>query len=160
MAIDIERVEVLGVNVRDLPKAEELFSRLFGLDFKSIVLGGSDIATESIPLASGELTPDPNSVQAGKIPLAIDAAGVLELIETPEGQQPNTVRNIHFKVADIEAAIAEMQANGVRVLGNLRTGGVREVIFHPDDLFGVRICFVQYSGPSMIESMLGDPAPS
>ena len=155
MTIAIERIEVQGVNVSDLPRAQELFSRLFGLEFKSIVLGGPDIATEPVPLQSGELTPDPNSVQTGQVPLAIDPTGVFELIQTPAGQQADVVRNIHFKVADIDAAIAEMQANGIRVLGNIRCGGVREVIFHQEDLFGVRICFVEYSGPSMIESMLG-----
>jgi catechol 2,3-dioxygenase-like lactoylglutathione lyase family enzyme len=154
MTIAVERIEVLGVNVRDLPEAEELFSRLFGLSFKSIVLNGPDIATERVPLKSGEEIADPNSVQDLPVPLAIDPTGFFELIETPDGQQANTMRNIHFKVTDIEAAIAEMQAHGIRVLGNLRCGGVREVIFHPDDLFGVRLCFVQYSGPSMIESML------
>jgi methylmalonyl-CoA/ethylmalonyl-CoA epimerase len=162
VTIAVERVEVLGVNVRDLPKAQALFADLFGLSFRSVVLNGpgaSDPPTEAVPLASGEVTADPNSVQNSPVPLAIDPTGFFELIETPEGQQPNTVRNIHFKVADIDAATAEMQARGIRVLGSLRCGGVREVIFHPEDLFGVRICFIQYAGPSMIESMLdGDEA--
>jgi len=160
MTIAVERVEVLGVNVRDLAKARALFSELFGLDFTSVVLNGpgdGDPPTEAVPLASGEVTADPNSVQNSPVPLAIDRAGVFELIEAPEGQPVDVVRNIHFKVADIDAATAEMQQRGIRVLGSVRCGGVREVIFHPEDLFGVRICFIQYSGPSMIESML-EPA--
>jgi catechol 2,3-dioxygenase-like lactoylglutathione lyase family enzyme len=157
MSITIERIEALGVRVRDLPKAEELFSRLFGLDFKSIVYAGLDAPRELVPLKSGELNPDPNTVlgQSGGLPLAIDPTGVFELIETPEGQPANAVYNIHFKVADIDAATAEMQANGIRVISSIRSGGLREVVFHPDDLVGVRICLVEYSGPSLIESILG-----
>jgi hypothetical protein len=156
MTIDIERMEALGVRVRGLPEAQELFSRLFGLDFKSIVLAGPDQPREPVPLKSGELSPDPTPFfgQSSGLPLAIDQTGVFELIETPEGQSAG-VCNIHFKVADIDAATAEMQANGIRVLASLRTGGLREVVFHPDDLFGVRICLIEYPGPTMIESIAG-----
>jgi hypothetical protein len=146
------------VCVRGLPNAEELFSRLFGLDFKSIVFDSPDVPQQPVPLKSGELSPDPSPHQllgqSGGLPLAIDPAGVFELIETPEGQPANAVYNIHFKVADIDAATAEMQANGIRVINSIRTGGLREVVFHRGDLFGARICLVEYSDPSLIESIL------
>jgi catechol 2,3-dioxygenase-like lactoylglutathione lyase family enzyme len=156
MTINIERMEVMGVNVGDVPAAEALFTRLFGLSFTSLLLGGPDLKPEAVPLQAGELTKDPNSVSTGApVPVAMEPTGVLQLVQTPEGMPTNTVRNIHFKVADIDAAIAEMQANGIRVMGNIRVGGVREAIFNPEDLFGVRICLVEYHGPSMIEAMLG-----
>ena len=158
MTIDIERMEVLGLNVSDVPAAGELFARLFGLRFTNLLLGGPDLQPEGVPLPAGELTKDPNSVASGgPVPVAMEPTGTLQLVQTPEGMPTNTVRNIHFKVSGIDAAIAEMQAHGIGVMGNIRVGGVREVIFNPEDLFGVRICFVEYDGPSMLEAML-DPS--
>ncbi|WP_167042109.1 VOC family protein [Salinibacterium sp. ZJ454] len=157
MTIDVERIEVLGANVSNLASARELFTKLFGLRFESVVLGAPDeISSERLPLRSGNLHPDPQSVQGRPTPLAIDTAGLFELIEAPTPDQADQMRNIHFKVADIEAATEEMMANGIRVVDNLRCGNLREVIFEPEDLFGIRLCFVQYEEPSIIEAMLAN----
>jgi hypothetical protein len=63
-------------------------------------------------------------------------------------------RNMHFKVTDLDAAKAELRGKGVRMVVDHRVGALREAIFHPDDLHGVRLCLIEYDAPSMIEALL------
>jgi catechol 2,3-dioxygenase-like lactoylglutathione lyase family enzyme len=150
MTINVERVEVVGIGVTDLDKAQRLLSQLFDIEFLGNTVG-EGMPLENVPLKSGDLFVDPLALPGGQTRIAIDRSGLFELVEGPM----TGPRNIHFRVSDIDAATEEMQKKGIRVVGNVRDRGMREVIFHRDDLFGIRLCFVEYTGPSLIEAMLG-----
>ena len=144
----IERMEVVGVNVTSLAKAVQFFSEVLEVEFQDFRLGG-DIAVESRPVEYA----DTNAVtSSGSTRIAIDPKGYLELIEVPDGDEG--LRNVHFKVADLEEAKAEMKRKGVRLVAEHKVGGVKEAIFHPDDVFGIRLCLIEYQAPSMIAALL------
>jgi hypothetical protein len=152
MTIEVERVEILGIDVRNIAAARDLLTRLFGVNFLTTVMGGG-VQPVSLPLKRGELRPNPGRLEAPS-EVSIDTSGLFELIQSHLPDQPDRVRNIHLKVKNIDDALEQMQREGIGVRANYRIGGLREVIFDPGDLFGMCLCFVEYEGPSLIEAML------
>lgn len=144
----IERMEVVGINVNSLAKAVQFFADVLETDFHDFRLGG-DIAVESRPVEHADTKAVTSS---GSTRVAIDDKGYLELIEVPDGEEG--LRNVHFKVPDLEEAKAEMKRKGVRLVAEHKVGGLKEAIFHPDDVFGIRLCLIEYQAPSMIAALL------
>ncbi len=147
----IDRMELLGVVVNDLDEAVERYTRLFGLEFHIFTPG------ESYPLADAIAIND----SAAQIPvggrIAMDTSGMFELIELPD-EQPG-FRNIHYRVDDIEAAKAHFIAEGMTVVRDLYAGPIREVIFDGTTFGGIRVCLMQYDGPSFAEVAPSGPVP-
>lgn len=146
----IERMELLGVAVDDLDVAVETFRRAFGLTFH-VYSPGSNYSLVDLRAGLEDSAPP----VGGRI--AMDASGCFELIEMPGA--PEGFRNIHFRVDDIEEATLHAQAAGLAVVRDLRAGTVREVIFDGVGLHGIRLCFVQYDGPSFAEALAASPRP-
>lgn len=143
----IERMEVVGINVTDLDAAMSTFTDLLGIEFRPFVFG-QDVSVESYESD----VPDAATAGFAGTRIAIDPTGYLELVEVAGGAEG--FRNMHLKVADLDAAKAELRAKGIRMVVDHRAGGLREAIFHPDDLHGVRLCLIEYEAPSMIEALL------
>jgi catechol 2,3-dioxygenase-like lactoylglutathione lyase family enzyme len=151
--MDIERMEVQGISVKNLEEAMRFFSELLGITF----------VTWYEKVDRGEIKrevhytehADPNA-RAGtrKIKAAMDRTGFLELIETDPPVEEEGLRNFHFKVPNIEVAKAEMIKRGIRLIGDVHIGGMKEAIFHPDDLYGATICLVEYTAPSLADALL------
>ncbi|MEZ3158934.1 VOC family protein [Microbacterium sp. BWT-B31] len=158
MAIKTEKIEIIGINVSDVDKAVALFREMFGIEFISTVLGPDDTPIVNVAPRTGEVFTDSQTAQARPTRIAIDTRGYFELMESHRDAAQDGMRNIHFKVDDIDAAIAEMQRLGVRLVGNVLVGTMREAIFDAGDLFGCRICLVQYPGPSLMEALTDKPA--
>lgn len=152
MTIKVERIEILGINVHDVARARELFSRLFGLTFLGTVFGAESHPTQ-LPLESGVVREDTQPL-TGPTRVDIDTAGLFELVESHRDASEDSVRNIHLKVTDIETALVDMQREGIGILANLRIGKLREVVLDPRDLCGARLCLVEYPGASLIDAML------
>ena len=79
-----------------------------------------------------------------------------ELIEIPGADEG--FRNIHFRVDDIEAAVAVLTGRGLRVVQDMRIGLAREVIFNSDDINGIRLCLLEYEGNSLAEALAASRA--
>lgn len=54
------------------------------------------------------------------------------------------VFRIVIKVKNMDEAIQKFQAKGVRAVGELTIGGMREVVFHPKDVNGIQIVLAEY----------------
>lgn len=147
----MDRMELLGVVVEDIEEAVATYTERFGLEFH-IFTPGVDYSV--VVHEAGE-DPTPSMAPGGR--LAMDTSGCFELVEVP-GSPPG-VRNIHFRVDDMDAAKAHVVATGQRVVADLTAGSVREVIFDPRDAGGLRLCLVQYEGPSFAEALLASPRP-
>lgn len=147
----MDRMELLGVVVDDVEEAVATYTERFGLEFH-IFTPGVDYAL--VVNEAGE-DPSPAMVAGGR--LAMDTSGCFELVEIP-GAEPG-VRNIHFRVDDMDAAKAHVVATGQRVVADLTAGSVREVIFDPRDAGGLRLCLVHYEGSSFAEALLASPSP-
>ena len=146
----VERMETLGVNVKNLDEAIRFFSDLLGITFVKRVEGASKrevVITEHADRAFEEI----------KLKNALDRTGFLELIESDPPVQKEGIRSIHFKVPDIEEAKAEMKRKGIRLIKDVefkdvKLGGLKEAIFHPDDVYGIRLCLVEYEAPTLVDS--------
>jgi len=149
----IEKMEVVGIDVQDIEKAARLFEDLLGIKFRHCRFG-----VDVKPRSAETQAPDPAAPDLNSIRLAIDPTGYLELVQTGAASTREGFRNVHFKVTDIEEAKAEMKQKGIRLIADSHIGGLREAIFHPDDLHGVRLCLVQYDAPSMIDAIYQKPA--
>lgn len=145
----IEKLEVIGVNVRDLKKATKVFSDILDVEFVDFEFG-VDVKVESKPADAADATG--LSFKGSRI--AIDPKGYLELIETSPATENEGLRNIHFKVTDLEAAKAEMRSKGIRMIANYKVGGLEEAIYSPEDLHGIRLCLIQYDAPTMIQALM------
>ncbi|MES2482273.1 MAG: VOC family protein [Pseudomonadota bacterium] len=145
----VEKIEVFGIDVKNLEKAMTFFSEVFNIEFQHFRLG-QDIAVQPSAVdAADAKQPDLSATR-----IAIDKRGFFELIETKPEPKREGNRNIHFKVSDMDEAKTELQRRGVRVVADHRVGGLREVILHPDDVFGIRLCLIEYNAPTMIEALM------
>lgn len=149
----IERMEVVGIDVHDIQKAARLFEDVLGIKFRHCRFG-----IDVMPESSATEAADPAAPDIKNIRLAIDPTGYLELIQTNSASAREGFRNLHFKVTDLEEAKAEMKAKGIRLIADSHIGGLREAIFHPEDLHGIRLCLVQYDANSMIDAIYQKPA--
>ena len=131
--IKVERIDHVGFYVRDLEKAAEFFSDLFGLKFSppfvSDAQDGTPLAREVMDYLGVDLlspaTPD------GELAKVIERRG--------EG-----LNALSFKVPDLEDAIVEMQSRGIRLVRRRERQGVKWATFHPKDLYGVFIELIEY----------------
>ena len=149
--MDIERMELVGLEVSDLDAAMAEFSDLLGVTFTRIDFSGKNLIRRfpaDVPPSDADET----------ISVAMDTTGYLELIQANPPTTHERVRNIHFKVTDIDAAIATMRSRGHRLVSFVQIGMMREAIFGAREARGLRMCLVQYDAPSMIEAMLEQPA--
>ena len=125
-----ERIEVIGLNVRNLDEAIDFFSDILGTTF--------------IKPAPGRRTKkltdhaDP-AFESAKLKIAIDRTGYLELIESTPPLEDEGIRSFHVTVPDIEEAKAELKKKGIRLMADVSSSGFKEAIFHPDDLNGIRL---------------------
>jgi hypothetical protein len=44
------------------------------------------------------------------------------------------------------------------MLAEHRIGGVWEVVYNPAELYGIRLCLVEYDAPTLIDAVLQDEA--
>lgn len=125
----VEKIDHIHVYVKDLKAATGLFSKIMGTRFS-----------------------DPVVVEKFNLRSVLEPLGI-ELIEstTPDGPVARFVEKrgegmaaISLKVPDIEAAKRDLQSLGLRVVGELVTGGLKEVQFHPADSHGVMIELCEY----------------
>lgn len=147
--MNLERMEVIGLNVADIDTAIANFSRLLEVEFVRFEFC-DDTPIERYPTDLG----DTQQLSPRGTIVAMDRTGYVELIQTDPPIAEDGLRNIHFKVTDIEHALADLRAKGFRVVANMRIGGLREAVLDSSDLHGMRMCVVEYTAPSMIEAML------
>jgi hypothetical protein len=143
------RMEFIGVVVDDLEAGVERFSEAFGLDFEIV-----DTTKLDIQAKDGDLQ-DPKAPQGG-MRLALDTSGVFELVEVAGAEEG--FRNVHFRVDDMDEAIAHLSSKKMRLVRSFVVGGMKEAIFAAEDLYGIRVCLVEYEGPSIAAAMLEQPA--
>ncbi len=145
----LDRMELLGVSVRDFDAAVAKYTDLFGLDFLIFVPGRDYALTEADLHDAAATIP-----VGGRI--AMDRTGCFEIVEMPDAEEG--MRNIHFRVDDMDEAVAHFTARGMTVVRDLWAGTVREVVFDASDLGGIRVCLAQYEGESLAGALADSPA--
>jgi len=119
------KIDHVTITVRDLEGAGKFFADLFGTEFTGPgENAGLDIRNLISPLGIeliSPLTPD------GPVSRNLERKG--------EG-----LTQFALQVPNLEEAVAEMKAKGVRQVGET---GENIAVFHPRDLYGVMITLIQ-----------------
>ncbi|MFC1943778.1 VOC family protein [Chloroflexota bacterium] len=122
----VEKIDHVGIMVKDLEKAGRFFADLFEVEFT----GPSENPGQDIRNMMSR-------------PLGIELISPL----TPDGPNARTLENrgeglslLSLKVQNLEEAVAEMKSKGIRQVGAI---GKRIAIFHPKDTYGVMIDLVE-----------------
>ncbi len=122
----VEKIDHVGIMVKDLEEAGNFFADLFGIEFTG-----------------------PHENPGQDIRNMINRHLGIELISplTPDGPNAKTLEKrgeglslLSLKVSNLEEAVAEMKSKGVRQIGAI---GKRIAIFHPRDTYGVMIDLVE-----------------
>jgi hypothetical protein len=146
--MNVEKIEILAVDVKNLDEAIKKFSDILGTTFHNFgELTGQKTTTEASDLA----------FEKTRIKFAIDRRGFMELIESIPPVQKEGMRNIHYKVPSLDEAKEEMRLKGYRLIADVKMGNLKEAIFNPEDCCGIRLCFIEYNEPSLVEAIMAKP---
>ncbi len=126
----VEKVDHFHIYVKELDKAKEFFSDVLGTKFSDTIRDEKNFGLNSV----------------------IDPLG-LELIEGTRPESPITrhiekrgegLVAISFKVPNLDEAVEQLQAKGLRLVSRISLGHIKEAQFHPQDSYGVMIELAEY----------------
>ena len=123
-----EKIHHVSIMVKDLEKAGKLYSDLFGMEF------------------SGPYEQEALDVTFLSSPLGINLVAPL----TPDGPSAKSLERrgeglamLILKVPDIEEAVADIESQGIKLVGREERPSSRTATFHPRDLCGVFIELIE-----------------
>ena len=120
----VQKIHHVSVLVRDLEKARRLYFDLFGIEFDGpYVQEALDVKYLSSPLGLNLVTP-----------LTPDGPSSKSLERRGEG-----LAMLVFNVPDIDEAVKDTTAFGIRLIGKEDRPAARVASFHPKDLCGVMV---------------------
>jgi methylmalonyl-CoA/ethylmalonyl-CoA epimerase len=138
----VEKLDHIHIYVKDLDKAMARFEDLLGVEFTGPF---TEFADEWG--SKGAFAPPGIDLEAPTRP----NSAVAKVIErSGEG----LVGGVSFKVPDIESSIAELEGKGMKLLGRITMGGLKEAWFHPAGAYGVLIELCEYQGANALEASL------
>lgn len=138
----VERIDHVHLAVKDLEKAVKFFSEILGTKF-----------TEPIPVEKYDLK-YVISPLGFELIQSTSLEGVISRFIQRRGEG---LHAISFKVSNLDEAVAELQANGLRLVGTVELGRLREAQFHPKDVFGLMIELCEYEDVhSLVYPALGE----
>jgi len=143
----IEKIDRVAVAVKNLDQAEKFFADLLGTTFQRSPT--SDIVKTLTEHGQRVL----KEKETKYVKVAISPTG-LELVETSPPCDQEGIRSFHFKVSNLEEAKTQMKNKGIHLLTEIKHGGLKEAIFDPDDLHGIRLVLVEYDAPTPMTAIL------
>jgi len=142
MKVKFDRVTI---NVKNLEEAKRFFSELFETTFED---QPEEMLRGDIKL---EITPPPDTFV--KFRFAVSPIGI-ELFEPHPQVETEGIRNVTWRVDNIEDVREEMRKRGARHVFDAKCGGWKEAVYSADDMYGVRTVFNEYKGDSVMKSIL------
>ena len=137
----IEKIDHVHIYVRDLDKAIARFEDLLGVKFGQVMTEG----LEGLGVRGAFALPGLDVSQ----PTTPDSPVAKVIERMGEG----LVGGLSLKVQDLDAAIAELQGKGMRLLGRLEVGDLKEAWFHPKDACGLFIELCEYQASNTLEAV-------
>jgi len=127
--MNFEKIERIAIGVRNLDEAKKRFEDLLGITFDE-PLQDDVLKMKAVYSTSGlELV-------AGTEPGTI----IDKFVET----RGEGIFCIVLKVKDIEETAKVLETKGLRRVGSLKFGGLKELAFHPREAHGVQIVLSAY----------------
>ncbi len=124
-----EAIDRIVVAVKDLDKAKEFFSDLLEIDFDETLIDEEFDMRAVYSLLGLEL---------------VDSTAPGSVIDKYVQAKGEGVFRVVIKVSNMDEAVKRFEDKGVRAVGELTIGGLREVAFHPKDLYGIQIVLAEY----------------
>jgi len=128
----VEQVDHIHVAVKDMDKAVNLFEDLLGIKFSK------EFVSEEMGIKSRVATIGPVGIEL------IQATSADSEIAKFVERRGEGVHAVSLKVPDIDEAVAQMQAKGIRCIARVELPMLREAELHPKDTCGVQIELCQY----------------
>lgn len=125
----VERIDHVHIAVKDLDKACKFFEDALGVEFSKDIFA---------PTVNTRSRMDPLGLE---IVESTSPDGVIAKFIDKRGEG---VQCVSFKVSDLDSAVNELLAKGVRLVGRVEVGNVREAQFYPKDSHGVMIELIEY----------------
>lgn len=125
----VEKIDHIAIRVKNMKEACKFFSELFGMEFTELgEIKDMDARSSVEPLGVEIIEPlTPNGVTAKTLEHAGEGLSLLSL-----------------KVSNLDEAAAEMKSRGIRQVGKMDRAGLRVVVYHPKDTYGVMIELIEY----------------
>ncbi|MBI4294905.1 MAG: hypothetical protein HY669_01910 [Chloroflexi bacterium] len=144
-----ERIQRVCIDVKNLDEGIKQFSAALGITFNRVHM-------EPVPfdvISSGPVDPLLEKVKTTGI--AVSETGV-ELVETDPPCAKEGIRSVIYKVPNLEESKAAMEKKGVGMMVEVVwKGGLKEAVFGPVNLHGVRLALIEYTTPTLFEAMMG-----
>ncbi|MBI5552559.1 MAG: methylmalonyl-CoA epimerase [Desulfobacterales bacterium] len=126
----ILKIDHLGIAVNSIDQASNFWTKVLGLHFEgSETVAEQKVTTAFFPVGESEVELLESTAPDGPVAKYIEKRG--------EGMQ-----HIAFRVEDIEAALAELKAKGVRLIDEkprIGAGGAKIAFLHPKETGGVLV---------------------
>ncbi len=126
----ILKVDHIGVAVKSIEETKKLYHDLLGLEHAgSETVAEQKVTTAFFPVGDTELELLESTAEDGPIAKYLEKRG--------EG-----VQHVAFRVADIEEALAELKAKGIKLIDETPrrgAGGAKIAFLHPKATYGVLV---------------------
>jgi methylmalonyl-CoA epimerase len=126
----VKHIDHIGIAVKTIEQAGKFYTDVLGLKIQDIEnVADQKVNVAFIPITDSEVELLESTHEDGPVAKYIDARG--------EG-----VQHIAFRVENIEEALAELKAKGVRLIDQeprMGAGGAKIVFIHPKETNGVLI---------------------
>lgn len=126
----VDKVDHIGIAVSNLDEAVKLYNDVLGLELHGIeVVEDQKVRVAFLPVGDTEIELLESTSPEGPIAKYVEAKG-------------QGIQHIAFQVDDIEAALEEMRAKGMRLIDEkprYGAGGAKITFLHPKSTNGVLI---------------------
>lgn len=126
----VKKVDHIGIAVKSLDETLKFYQEVLGLDLQGIeVVEEQKVKVAFLPIGDTEIELLESTDKEGPIAKYIEKRG--------EG-----IQHIAYRVDDIEKAIEEMKAKGIRMIDEkprYGAGGAKIAFLHPKSTYGVLI---------------------
>ncbi len=135
--MEILKIDHLGIAVNDIEGGKKFWSDILGLSFDGAeTVAEQKVTTAFFPVGESEVELLESTAPDGPIAKYIEKKGT-------------GIQHVAFRVADIEAALAELKAKGVQLIDQtprIGAGGARIAFLHPKATGGVLVELCQRDG--------------
>ena len=146
----IEKIDHVHIRVKDLEKAIQRLEDLLGVKFEP------PWEPKMCESPAREFLEEAGARGAFALPgldLTSSTRADGALAEVIERMGEGLTGGIAFKVADIDAAIAEWESKGVRLEGRIQIGDLKEAWFNEEDTCGMRIELIEYPTDNLVAAL-------
>jgi methylmalonyl-CoA/ethylmalonyl-CoA epimerase len=135
--VKILKIDHLGIAVNSIDEGKSFWSDILGLNFEgSETVAEQKVTTAFFPVGESEVELLESTAPDGPVAKYIEKRG-------------QGIQHVAFRVADIDAALDELKAKGVKLIDQtprIGAGGARIAFLHPKATNGVLVELCQRDG--------------